>query len=136
MNSHIEDVSVDKLNISTWYFEAKQLTETIENYRKLQEEKVANFKHQSLTDPLTGLKNRRYSELFFADLLEQNKSFSIISIDIDHFKRVNDEFGHQAGDETLKFLANKMMSSVSENDVCVRLGGEEFVIILTKLLSR
>ncbi|SES09037.1 sensor domain-containing diguanylate cyclase [Psychrobacillus sp. OK032] len=130
MNSYVEDVSVDKIKISTWYFEAKQLTETIDNYRKLQEEEVANFKNQSMTDPLTGLKNRRYSELLFADLLEQNSSFSIISIDIDHFKRVNDEYGHQIGDETLQFLASKMMSIVSDNDVCVRLGGEEFVMIL------
>lgn len=130
MNSHVEDVRLDKSNISTWYFEAKQLTETIDNYQKMQEEEVANFKNQSLTDPLTGLKNRRYSELFFADLLEQNSSFSIISIDIDHFKRVNDEYGHQIGDETLQFLASKMMSIVSDNDVCVRLGGEEFVMIL------
>ncbi|TQR13304.1 sensor domain-containing diguanylate cyclase [Psychrobacillus soli] len=130
MNSNLGDVSVQNLKVSTWYFEAKQLTETIENYRKLQEEVVANFKDLSLTDPLTRLKNRRYSELFFADLLEQKNSFSIISIDIDHFKKVNDEFGHQIGDETLQFLASKMMSSVSEKDVCVRLGGEEFVIIL------
>ncbi|MFJ8064827.1 diguanylate cyclase [Psychrobacillus sp. NPDC096426] len=130
MNSHLEDVSVEKLQISKWYFEAKQLTETMESYRKLQEEMVANFKDLSLTDPLTGLKNRRYSELFFAELLEQNNSFSIISIDIDHFKQVNDQFGHQTGDETLQFLASKMMSNVSEKDVCVRLGGEEFIIIL------
>ncbi|MFJ5769701.1 diguanylate cyclase [Psychrobacillus sp. NPDC093180] len=129
MNARLEGVPGDSGKVSTWYFEAKQLTETIANYRKLQEEEVANFKHQSLTDPLTGLKNRRYSALYFADLLEQHTPFSIISIDIDHFKRVNDEYGHQTGDETLQFLANKMMSVVSEKDVCVRLGGEEFVII-------
>lgn len=134
MNSNKTDVSVEKLNISTWYFEAKQLTETIENYREMQEQEVANFKHQSLTDPLTGLKNRRYSELFFSDLLEQKSSFSVINIDIDHFKKVNDVYGHQVGDETLQFLAQKMMLGVSEHDVCVRLGGEEFVIILPNCL--
>lgn len=134
MNTNEKDISVENLNISTWFFEAKQLTDTIENYRKLQEEEVANFKLQSFTDPLTGLKNRRYSELVFSDLLEQKCSFSIINIDIDHFKKVNDVYGHQVGDETLQFLAHKLMSGVSEQDVCVRLGGEEFVIILPNCL--
>lgn len=119
-----------ELHIPTWYFEAKQLTETIENYRRIQEETVANFKHQSLTDPMTGLKNRRYSELFFADLMEKNKLFSIIMIDIDHFKQVNDEFGHNVGDEVIKFLTSEMNLIISESDVCIRLGGEEFIIVL------
>lgn len=130
LDSQNEDTNLEKLKISTWYFEAKQLTETIENYHKKQEETVADFKHQSLTDPLTGLKNRRYSELLFADLLEHHQLFSLIMIDIDHFKRVNDEFGHNAGDEVLKFLANKMQSTATEKDVCIRLGGEEFIIVL------
>ncbi|MEI4768290.1 GGDEF domain-containing protein [Psychrobacillus sp. FJAT-51614] len=96
----------------------------------MQEETFADFKHQSLTDSLTGLKNRRYSELIFIDLIESNQLFSLIMIDIDHFKLVNDEFGHTAGDEVLKFLANKMKSITKDNDVCIRLGGEEFIILL------
>ncbi|MFB5086793.1 GGDEF domain-containing protein [Psychrobacillus sp. PGGUH221] len=130
LNSHKEDISIENLKISTWYFEAKQLTETINNYHKMQQETVADFKHQSLTDPLTGLKNRRYSEFVFTDLIESNQQFSIMMIDIDHFKLVNDEFGHNAGDEVLKFLASKMKSFTRDHDVCIRLGGEEFIVLL------
>ena len=129
MSANSEE-TYEKSKISTWYFEAKQLTETIERYRKKQEETLADFKQQSLTDSLTGLRNRRYLDLLFTDLLEQNKAFSIIMIDIDHFKKVNDEFGHQAGDEVLKFLANHMTSASYEKGVCIRLGGEEFLIVI------
>ncbi|MFF2752818.1 diguanylate cyclase [Psychrobacillus sp. NPDC058041] len=129
MNSNSEE-TYEKPQISTWYFEAKQLTETIERYRKKHEETLADFKQQSLTDSLTGLRNRRYLDLLFTDLIEQNKVFSIIMIDIDHFKKVNDEFGHQAGDEVLKFLANNMTSATNDKGVCIRLGGEEFLIVI------
>ncbi len=53
-------------------------------------------------------------------------------IDIDHFKDVNDKYGHQIGDEVLKFLAKKMSDIVRGDDVCVRLGGEEFVVLLAE----
>ncbi|WP_391121959.1 sensor domain-containing diguanylate cyclase [Psychrobacillus sp. L3] len=130
MNSNVDDQNYEKPKISTWYFEAKQLSETIESYRKKQEETLADFKHQSLTDALTGLRNRRYLELLFTDLLDQNKLFSMIMIDIDHFKKVNDEFGHHAGDEVLKFLANRITSISIDKGICIRLGGEEFLIVL------
>lgn len=130
LNSHKDDISIENLKISTWYFEAKQLSETINNYHKMQQETLADFKHQSLTDPLTGLRNRRYSEFVFTDFIESNQQFSIIMIDIDHFKLVNDEFGHNAGDEVLKFLASKMKSFTRDHDVCIRLGGEEFIVLL------
>ena len=90
------------------------------------------FKDLSLTDPLTGLRNRRYSELLFEDLLNRHESFSMISIDIDHFKLVNDEFGHSAGDNVLIFLTEKMLGVMRDRDVCIRFGGEEFAIILPK----
>ncbi|WP_313890848.1 sensor domain-containing diguanylate cyclase [Psychrobacillus sp.] len=130
MSSQNDRIDGNDLYIPVWYFEAKQLTETIISYRKRQEETVQEFKIRSLTDPLTGLKNRRYSEILFADLVSQNKLFSIIMLDIDHFKKVNDEFGHSAGDEVLKFIAEKMNSASRVGDVCTRLGGEEFAIIL------
>lgn len=118
------------LDIPTWYFEAKQLTETIENYRKRQEETVDNIKTISVTDPLTGLKNRRYADFLFDKLLNQKADFSLIMIDIDHFKQVNDQFGHQVGDKVLKFIAAILMELCVDQESCIRLGGEEFLIIL------
>ncbi len=119
-----------ELNIPTFYFEAKQLKETIEKYRIMQEETVADFKNQSLTDALTGLRNRRYADFLFNSLIESKQSFSVIMLDIDYFKKVNDEFGHKAGDEVLQFLAAVMQEAAREKDTSIRLGGEEFALVL------
>lgn len=120
----------EEVDIPTWYYEAKQLTETIQEYAKKQEQTVKDFKERSYTDPLTGLKNRRYGEEVMAKWAVEKKQFSMIMIDIDHFKSVNDTYGHQVGDDVLKFLAGKMNEVVRDADVCVRLGGEEFIILL------
>lgn len=120
------------LGISTWYFEAKQLTETIENYRKRQEETVDSIKEISVTDPLTGMKNRRYGDLLLDQLLEEKVKFSLIIIDVDHFKKVNDKFGHIIGDDVLKFISKSLKDLCIEEEECIRLGGEEFLIILPR----
>jgi len=122
-----QDLSLD---IPTWYFEAKQLTETIENYTKQQQETVDNMKIISVTDPLTGLKNRRFGDLLLDELLNYKIGFSLIMIDIDHFKKVNDKFGHLAGDEVLQFIATSLRDLCVDQEECIRLGGEEFIIIL------
>lgn len=119
-----------ELEVSTAYFEAEQLTQTIANYYIRHEVAFEDIKLQSLTDPLTGLKNRRFSQLLFESLIEKNQSFSLIMIDIDHFKKINDEFGHNVGDEVLQFVADKMLTNTTKNDVCIRLGGEEFIVAL------
>lgn len=118
--------------IPTWYFEAKQLNETIREYAEWQQQTVDEYKERSYTDALTGLKNRRYQEEMIAKWIRHKKPFSLIMIDIDHFKQVNDTYGHQVGDEVLKFLAEKMCEVVRSEDVCVRLGGEEFVMLLAE----
>ncbi|MFF2446394.1 sensor domain-containing diguanylate cyclase [Neobacillus sp. NPDC058068] len=88
----------------------------------------------SNTDKLTGIPNRR---LFQEKLEEQielyhkgEKTFSLLIIDIDHFKKVNDTYGHQIGDIVLVKLANILKTQVRPEDIAARLGGEEFVIIL------
>lgn len=125
-NSKIKEMFV----IPSWYFEAEQLTKTIVDFANKQENSINNYKNKSLTDSLTGLANRRYLE----DILEIWKNdkdvFSLIIIDIDYFKKVNDQFGHQTGDEVLLFLSNKMKEFVRNVDVLARFGGEEFVILL------
>ncbi len=88
----------------------------------------------ALTDPLTGLLNRRGLELR-ADLLmseaKANESpLSVAMLDIDHFKRVNDVYGHGVGDNALKALANILRKHLRPNDQAVRWGGEEFVVVL------
>ncbi|WP_028992009.1 GGDEF domain-containing response regulator [Thermoanaerobacter thermocopriae] len=89
---------------------------------------------QSITDPLTNIYNRR----FFMQMLEQEiervkrnrKPFSIIMFDLDHFKRINDRFGHAGGDTVLKNVANTVKRRARKTDYFARWGGEEFIILL------
>lgn len=88
----------------------------------------------ALTDSLTGLYNRRYLEVHLGKLLEKNfesrKSMAVLIMDIDFFKKVNDNHGHNVGDEVLKIFAQRLKDSLRSFDLVARLGGEEFVAIL------
>jgi len=92
---------------------------------------------QALTDPLTGLFNRRALN---ADLnkeiaksIRNKKTFGVILADIDRFKVINDEYGHEFGDEVLKEFSRILTDSVRLGDIVARIGGEEFVILLSEL---
>ncbi|PJI98742.1 diguanylate cyclase [Acidovorax sp. 69] len=89
---------------------------------------------QARTDALTGLLNRRgfETQLAFALALARRSSraLSLIAVDVDHFKRVNDTYGHGAGDEVLRKLARTLEARLRGSDVIARLGGEEFVALL------
>ena len=88
-------------------------------------------------DPLTGSYNRRFFyeqfDVLFSQAQEENKSLCCIMVDIDHFKKVNDNHGHDVGDEVIKMLAQVLESSTREEDVVGRYGGEEFCIVLPGL---
>lgn len=86
----------------------------------------------ALTDPLTGLGNRRALDSLVAKLTQSGGDTGIIAVDIDHFKRVNDTFGHDAGDLTLRNLAQVIRAEIRGNDAGFRIGGEEFAIILPR----
>lgn len=85
-------------------------------------------------DPLTGVHNRRGLDeslkLMFAMLTRYKKPFSILMLDIDHFKQINDRFGHVRGDQVLRDLADAMVQAARDADVVARYGGEEFSIVL------
>ncbi|MCL6635855.1 MAG: diguanylate cyclase, partial [Peptococcaceae bacterium] len=86
-------------------------------------------------DPLTGLYNRRFLERYLAEMERRRKEtgapFSVMMADLDHFKSVNDTYGHQAGDEVLKEFGRFLRESVRQNDVAARYGGEEFVVVFS-----
>ncbi len=88
----------------------------------------------ALTDPLTGLHNRRYMETHIETLLEQaasrEKPLGVVIVDIDFFKPINDNYGHDAGDEVLREFAVRVRASVRGIDLACRFGGEEFVIVM------
>ncbi len=100
----------------------------------------ARLEHQAQTDPLTGLYNHRsFHERLRAALTNASRSHdkvSVLMLDIDDFKRVNDVYGHGAGDEILRSLAETLKGSVRANDVVCRLGGEEFAIVMVSRNSQ
>lgn len=97
----------------------------------------AELEKMAATDALTGLPNHRvFRERLWREFLwslEHDKPLSLILLDVDHFKRFNDTFGHQAGDEVLRKVANTLRETSGEEFFCARYGGEEFVVILPGL---
>lgn len=88
----------------------------------------------AITDPLTECYNKRYLIQYldgkFALNIENNIPFSVVVIDIDHFKLINDKYGHIAGDYVLKYTADKLKNCIDTTDILARFGGEEFVIFM------
>ena len=99
----------------------------------LEEQFSKNLYESAVKDGLTGLHNRRYfderlrSELTFAN--RHRATLALLMLDIDHFKRINDEHGHQTGDTVLREIARRLSSAMRAEDVVARFGGEEFAII-------
>ncbi len=95
---------------------------------------MSTLRESSLRDPMTGLHNRRFLQEYVDILVsytDRNKSsFTVLMADLDYFKQVNDTYGHEAGDATLKALAKELSSSVRASDLVIRYGGEEFLILL------
>jgi diguanylate cyclase (GGDEF)-like protein len=89
---------------------------------------------QAIRDPLTGLFNRQYLDETLpreCQLAERRQSpLSVAMLDIDHFKQVNDRYGHEAGDEVLRAVGGLLRTAVRSSDIACRYGGEEFVLVL------
>ena len=99
------------------------------------EDKNRLFEHHALTDDLTGLPNRRAIEAW-ADrqrhaAVRHGFSFWVVLIDLDHFKNINDTYGHLAGDDVLKSFAEILRAQTRSSDICGRIGGEEFLHVVT-----
>lgn len=133
-------------------FHAKKLVLEKQLLEELVQQRTQELREASLTDPLTGLRNRRFlKEVLHTDIsafikyknfildgknkrsnTSDKEVFGIYLLDMDHFKLVNDQYGHEAGDKVLKEFARILKTSVREDDVVVRLGGEEFLVVLKK----
>jgi diguanylate cyclase len=110
-----------------------RLALSVHGIRSLSQER----RRQSVTDELTGLGNRRYLnavlDAFFADYndaADRPRTIALLFVDLNHFKEVNDTFGHSIGDRVLKELGPRLSACVSKDDLLIRLGGDEFVVVL------
>lgn len=106
-----------------------QLNQRLQSAREAAEE-------QAVTDPLTGLNNRRAMDAVLAQYISAGRSFALMQIDLDFFKAVNDTFGHAAGDHVLLEVARIMMDETRAADTVARVGGDEFIILLHGDLDR
>ena len=121
--------------IKSWYFESSELKHAMLKGLGLLNSQIIQLKQDAATDPLTGAFNRRSLQLLLEQLKQKNIPFSALAVDIDHFKKVNDNFGHPAGDQALIILTQLMRQVSRDNDLVARSGGEEFILILPNTSS-
>lgn len=118
----------ENMSIITNYFElAVPVLQTKLLLNKLQE--------TSLKDPMTHLYNRRYLEKYIEEELHTGVGFSIMMIDIDFFKQVNDTYGHDVGDDVIIALADVLKNNTKGSDIAIRFGGEEFLVLTLNTTS-
>ena len=111
----------------------RQRTQVLCSYKERLEQANADLLNLAITDPLTGLLNRRK----FEEVLQQEVAralryspLSLLMIDVNLFKQVNDHYGHQTGDDALKTVAGVLKACCRSTDFCARLGGDEFAVVL------
>jgi diguanylate cyclase len=113
-------------------FELGESTSEIDSLR----EKLEDSKREAETDGLTGIANRKHFDRALLELsnaaVENKESMCLLMVDIDFFKKFNDTFGHQTGDQVLKLVARTLTDCVRADDLAARYGGEEFSVILPR----
>jgi diguanylate cyclase (GGDEF)-like protein len=122
-------------NAAAHRLEARRLRRTMDHSIQRETDRATGrLQREAQTDPLTGLGNRRALQQHLVRLVdeadEQGWPLAALWIDVDHFKPVNDELGHAAGDACLAFLGKLLRSSLRDNDCAFRNGGDEFVVLM------
>jgi diguanylate cyclase len=121
--------------------EMQETNKALENRLALSKTEISNLQHsleairaESLTDPLTGLGNRKYFDrsidMAVQTALASGEPLSLLMFDIDHFKSFNDSYGHLTGDQVLRLVAMSLKQTIKGQDITARYGGEEFAVVL------
>jgi diguanylate cyclase (GGDEF)-like protein len=127
-------------NLEQLVFDHEKYVELMHEYQRDMEQAQLHLETQSVTDVLTGVQNRRSFDLKLDEELHRARNrripLSLLMIDIDHFKKLNDRFGHPVGDETLRSVAHILRAELRPQDFLFRYGGEEFAVILPETTLR
>ncbi|QBR48691.1 sensor domain-containing diguanylate cyclase [Erwinia sp. QL-Z3] len=123
-------VSKEINGIRSWYYESSQIKRAMLAGIGLLQDKIGRLKFEVQTDPMTELLNRRGLNAVLEYFLATRQPFAVLAVDIDHFKRVNDTWGHDVGDNVIKSVADQLGNSSRQTDVVCRNGGEEFLMIM------
>ncbi|WP_460749659.1 sensor domain-containing diguanylate cyclase [Marinomonas epiphytica] len=124
------EVDRDIEDINSWYSESSELKKAITFKVKDFQTEIGKLKLDADTDPLTGAKNRRALQYVLDAFHNENTRYSALCLDIDHFKSVNDTYGHDVGDQVLKKLVSIMNRFSRTYDLVARTGGEEFILVI------
>ena len=122
-----EESAFDEIDIKRMALAAMYCGKTLESQLLYQEAQM---------DQLTGLKNRRGFYDYYGDVIEprlQEQSVCVVMCDIDFFKKVNDTYGHNAGDAVLIYVSDRIRKCLKEEDAAIRWGGEEFILLLVDM---
>lgn len=110
-----------------------EITKRYDSFIKEQNEKIEDTLEKATKDPLTDLYNREFLSEYAEKALKENRrkgeSMALIFLDLDNFKSVNDNYGHEEGDQVLKNVANILKNSFRDHDLIIRYGGDEFIVL-------
>jgi len=118
------------LNVQAWYRDAAAIRRALLTGVRLLQQTLGRLHQEAQSDALTGLANRRAMTTFLDLLTQTEQTYAVLALDIDHFKRVNDVFGHDVGDLVLKHVADILKINSRSSDLVCRSGGEEFIVIM------
>ncbi|MGO3743297.1 sensor domain-containing diguanylate cyclase [Kerstersia sp.] len=128
--NNVESTRNQLLAIRTWYFEAAQLKQSLLHSLALIHNKLRQLRQESSTDQLTGLANRRGLEEQVTRWIGDRAPFALLLLDVDYFKQINDNHGHDIGDQVLQKIAAVIRDNSRGPDLPCRTGGEEFALFL------
>ena len=119
-----------ELSLSHWRQDGRLMSCAILRDIRDRKRDEAVLHHLAHTDGLTGLPNRSALTFRIAQALDEDRRFAVLMFDLDHFKEVNDVFGHQTGDGILKIAAQRLLACIGPHDMVARVGGDEFILLL------
>ncbi len=134
VSSRVQNLTEESRSLRDDLAGARSRTSALEGIVAEQQERIMDLQAEASQDPLTGVPNRRTFDHWLPKLIQTCQStdtpFALVIIDLDHFKRVNDTWGHPFGDEVLQAAAKAMLQAVRQDDIVARVGGEEFAVLI------